>query len=48
MESAWYHHQNEVPRKISLLLDTWTSSNNYAFLTIVAHYVNKEGKLGNK
>ena len=24
----------------------WTSSNNYAFLAIVAHYVNKNGNLG--
>lgn len=43
-----YHHQDEVPEKISLSLNAWTSSNNYAFLAIVAHYVNKEGKLGNK
>ena len=27
-------------------LDAWTSSNNYAFLAIVAHYINKSGNLG--
>ena len=27
-------------------LDAWTSSNNYAFLAIVAHYINKSGGLG--
>ena len=31
---------------ISLALDAWTSSNNYAFLAIVAHYINKKGELG--
>ena len=45
-ESASYCHQDEVPGKISLSLDAWTSSNNYAFLAVVAHYVNKEGRLG--
>ena len=31
---------------ISLALDAWTSSNNYAFLAIMAHYINKKGELG--
>ena len=31
---------------ISLVLDAWTSSNNYAFLAIIAHYINKKGELG--
>ncbi|KAF8222278.1 hypothetical protein L208DRAFT_1524601, partial [Tricholoma matsutake] len=30
----------------SISLDTWTSSNNYAFMAIVAHYVTKAGQLG--
>jgi hypothetical protein len=38
--------QNEVEGKISLSLDAWTSSNNYAFLAIVAHYIMKTGDLG--
>ena len=29
---------NDVEGKISLLLDAWMSSNNYAFLAIVAHH----------
>jgi hypothetical protein len=32
--------------KVSLSLDTWTSSNGIAFLAIVAHYVTNEGELG--
>ena len=32
--------------KISLSLDAWTSSNCYAFLAIVAHYITNEGKCG--
>jgi len=32
--------------KISLSLDTWTSSNGYAFLAIVAHYITNDGELG--
>ncbi|KAJ7442859.1 hypothetical protein FB451DRAFT_96437 [Mycena latifolia] len=31
---------------VSISLDAWTSSNGYAFLAIVAHYVTNEGKLG--
>jgi hypothetical protein len=38
--------QNDVEGKISLSLDAWTSSNNYAFLAIVAHYITKSGDLG--
>ena len=38
--------QNDVEGKISLSLDAWTSSNNYAFLAIVAHYIMKTGDLG--
>jgi len=40
------HSQTDVEGKISLSLDAWTSSNNYAFLAIVAHYVNRDGNLG--
>ena len=32
--------------KIMLSLDAWTSSNQYAFLAIVAHYITNEGHLG--
>jgi hypothetical protein len=31
---------------VALSLDAWTSSNQYAFLAIVAHYVTNEGQLG--
>ncbi|KAJ8514911.1 hypothetical protein ONZ45_g7593 [Pleurotus djamor] len=31
--------------KVAISLDAWTSSNHYAFLAIVAHYVTNEGKL---
>jgi hypothetical protein len=37
--------QNDIEGKISLSLDAWTSSNNHAFLAIVAHYITK-GDLG--
>jgi hypothetical protein len=29
-----------------LSLDAWTSSNGYAFLAIVVHYIGNDGKLG--
>lgn len=32
--------------KISLSLEKWTSSNYYAFLAIVAHYVTNDGYYG--
>lgn len=38
--------RDDVPGKVSLSLDAWTSNNNYAFLAIVAHYVTKDGQLG--
>lgn len=38
--------QEDVEGKISLSLDAWTSSNQYAFLAIVAHYINKSNELG--
>ena len=28
------------------MLDTWTSSNQHAFLAIIAHYVTNNGELG--
>lgn len=34
-----------VEGKISISLDAWTSSNNYAFMAIVAHYITKAGQL---
>ncbi|KAL4258188.1 Zinc finger BED domain-containing [Pleurotus pulmonarius] len=35
----------ELKGKISISLDAWTSSNHYAFLAIVAHYVTNDGQL---
>jgi hypothetical protein len=32
--------------KLSISLDAWTSSNGYAFIAIIAHYITNEGKLG--
>ena len=32
--------------KVSLLLDAWTSSNQYTFLAIVMRYVNKDWQYG--
>ena len=32
--------------KISLSLDAWTSSNCYAFLAIIAHYITNQGQCG--
>ena len=32
--------------KVSLSLNAWTSSNCYAFLAIVAHYVRNDGQYG--
>jgi hypothetical protein len=36
----------ELEGKIAISLDAWTSSNQHAFLAIVAHYVTNEGQLG--
>ena len=35
----------ELESKISISLDAWTSSNQFAFLAIVAHYISNEGQL---
>jgi hypothetical protein len=35
-----------IEGKIALSLDAWTSSNQYAFLAIIAHYITNEGQLG--
>ena len=32
--------------KISLSLDAWTSSNCYAFLAIISHYITNQGQCG--
>lgn len=37
--------QTSIEGKISISLDAWTSSNNYAFMAIVAHYITKDGQL---
>jgi hypothetical protein len=36
----------ELKGKVALSLDAWTSSNQHAFLAIVAHYITNEGCLG--
>lgn len=36
----------ELKSKVSISLDAWTSSNQFAFLAIVAHYVSNDGNLG--
>lgn len=36
---------SELKGKVSISLDAWTSSNHYAFLAIVAHYVTNDGHL---
>jgi hypothetical protein len=36
----------ELESDVSISLDAWTSSNQYAFLAIVAHYVTNSGELG--
>ncbi|KIL54477.1 hypothetical protein M378DRAFT_92476 [Amanita muscaria Koide BX008] len=36
----------ELDSKISISLDAWTSSNQYAFLALVAHYITNDGNLG--
>ena len=37
--------QNDVEGKISISLDAWTSSNNYAFMAIIAHFITNAGTL---
>lgn len=37
----------DVEGKVAISLDAWTSSNQYAFLAIVTHYITKDGNLGN-
>jgi len=38
--------QTTVEGKISISLNTWTSSNNYTFMAIVAHYITNARQLG--
>ena len=38
--------QTTVEGKISISLNVWTSSNNYMFMAIVAHYITNAGQLG--
>jgi len=40
------YHNQKLNGKVSLSLDAWTSSNQHAFLAIVAHYVTNDGQLG--
>ena len=37
--------QHDVEGKVSISLDAWTSSNNFTFMAIVAHYITKAGQL---
>jgi hypothetical protein len=32
--------------QITIILDTWTSSNDQAYLAIVARYINKDHEIG--
>jgi hypothetical protein len=42
-----YHARQDIPGKVAISLDGWTSGNNYAFIAIVAHYIHpKTGELG--
>jgi hypothetical protein len=34
--------KEDVEGKISISIDAWTSSNNYAFMAIIAHYVEND------
>ena len=43
---AHFFMSKALEGKISLSLDAWTSSNCYAFLAIVAHYITNEGECG--
>ena len=43
---AYNPSQTSIEGKISISLDAWTSSNNYVFMAIVAHYITKAGQLG--
>ncbi|SJL18443.1 uncharacterized protein ARMOST_22032 [Armillaria ostoyae] len=36
---------SELDAKVSISLDAWTSPNGYAFMAIIAHYMNNKGKL---
>ncbi|KAK6984038.1 ribonuclease H-like domain-containing protein [Favolaschia claudopus] len=38
-------HLQSLEAQVSISLDAWSSSNGYAFMAIVAHYVTNEGKL---
>jgi hypothetical protein len=40
---SYWNKQTNVEGKISISLDAWTSSNNYAFMAIVAHYITNDG-----
>ena len=41
---TYIRHQN-IPGMVSLSLDAWTSSNDFAFLAIVMHYVDENWEL---
>ncbi|KAF5372594.1 hypothetical protein D9758_005206 [Tetrapyrgos nigripes] len=38
-------HFSEVESQFVISLDAWTSSNGYAFMAIIAHYIDNKGKL---
>ena len=39
------HPQQELESKVSISLDAWTPSNQYAFIAIVVHYITNDGCL---
>jgi hypothetical protein len=44
--SKLYSPSHLLFQELESKVDAWTSSNGYAFLAIVAHYVTNDGKLG--
>ena len=46
MSSYWVHWFQELSSKVGIALDAWTSSNQFAFLAIVVHYVTNDWRHG--
>ena len=44
--SSVFGPEGQKPDLVELWITTWTSSNQFAFLAIVAHYVTNDGQLG--
>ncbi|KAJ6545471.1 hypothetical protein B0H19DRAFT_1075778 [Mycena capillaripes] len=47
LKKQWSAFFASLQGMVSISPDAWTSSNGYAFLVIIAHYVTNDGKLGN-